>query len=136
MFVINVLHCICTSYNIQPYIESLESCCVEVVLVCSTCPILFRSACFSYILGFTFLLLGKPPKVQAISEPEPQPNDSCTNHCSTGRVIVCVLVVVGLCLVGGSVYWIYSSSAPGPSTLNQGEGKVAVLCEMVGGRLC
>ena len=24
--------------QLQPYIESLESCCVEVVLVCSTCP--------------------------------------------------------------------------------------------------
>ena len=33
------LHTLYTSYNYRPtYIESLESCCVEVVLVCSTCP--------------------------------------------------------------------------------------------------
>ena len=41
---------------------------------------------------------------------------------------MCVLVVVGLCLVGG-VVWIYSSSpAPGQSALNQGEGVCFVTC--------
>ena len=37
--------------------------------------------------------------------------------------------------MGGVVFWIYSSSAPGQSASNQGEGKVAVLCEMFDGRL-
>ena len=66
---------------------------------------------------------------QATSGPEPQPNGSHANHCSIGRVIVCVLVLVGvicLCFLGGRVF-LTSSSAPGQSALNQGEGKVAVL---------
>ena len=63
---------------------------------------------------------------QATSEP----NDSHTNHCSTRRVLVCVLVVISLCLVYRSD-WFHFLSAPGQSDLNQGEGKVAVLCEML-----
>ena len=97
------------------------------------------------MLQFTFLLLGTSRKEQVISEAEPQPknkedpqpNDSHTTKCSTGRVFVCVLVVViGLCLVNCGVYWRYSPSSPGQSDLNQGEGKVAVLCEMFDDRLC
>ena len=81
-----------------------------------------------YILQFTFLLLGTSPKEQIISEPQskkehPQQNDRHTNRWSTEDVLVWVLVgVVCLGLVGGGVYWIYS---------NQGEGKVAVLCEFL-----
>ena len=37
--------------------------------------------------------------------------------------------------MGGSVYWVYSLLALGPIALNQGEGMVAVLCEMFVGRL-
>ena len=132
-------------------LESLESCCVEVVLVSSAClsivhqmqfPALSLS-CSSYVLRFTFLLLGRLPKEQVTPEPEPQPkkkrpqlNDTHPSNCSTGRAFVCLLLVIGLCLVGGGVFWIYSPSAPGLSALNQGEGKVAVLCEMFSDRLC
>ena len=50
---------------------------------------------------------------------------------------MCVLVVViGLCLVICGVYWRYPLLSPGQSDLNQGEGKVAVLCEMFDDRLC
>ena len=82
------------------------------------------------------------PKVQVTAEPmlqpkrkHPQLNDSHTKYCNTTHILLCVLVVVGLCLVGGSVYWVYSLLALGPIALNQGEGMVAVLCEMFVGRL-
>ena len=78
-----------------------------------------------------------------MSEPEPQPkkkrpqlNDTHPSNCSTRRVFVCLLLVISLCLVGGGVFWIYSSPAPRQSAFNQGEGKVAVLCEMFSGRVC
>ena len=107
-------------------------------------PLTITAPSFSmlYLLRFSLSLLGPTPKDWATSEPEPQlkkkrpqPNGSHANKCSIGHVFVYLLVVVSLCLVGGVVFWIYSSSAPGQSALNQGEGKVAVLYEMFDGRL-
>ena len=95
------------------------------------------------LLRFSLSLLGPTPKDRATLEPElllkkkrPQPNGSHTNKCSTGRILVCMLVIIGLCLVGGGIFWTFSTPAPGQTNLNQREGKVSVLCEMFDGRLC
>ena len=126
--------------QLQPYIESLESCRVEVVLVCPVCPSIVHQLQFPafslsvlQLLRFSFLLLGTYPEDQVKSKQEPLQNDSRTKKCCTRHACVCALVVIslvfiGLCLLGGGIIWFYSSLAPGQSAWYQGKGKVSVLC--------
>ena len=131
------IHCIRTYLlQLQTYIRSIiGSCCVEVVLaqhvhqLCIRCNShLFCLACFSYILQFTFLLLGTSHKEQVTAEPKsqqekkrPQPDGSYTKCDWTRLGFMFVLVFFGLYLAYCS-NWLPSSLAPGQSPSNQGEG--------------